>query len=552
MPRLTNDGQIVGGCSGGGAGVGSINNRAISGWERVSSIRVLDDARLIAVNDKTQSTETYDYINGEFAVVGGPANWVEAGDGKWATRLASNPPVYTDSYGRNENNDWRPEGASSYGILVTGYQSGRGARLLRGKDEPEVTLIDSNTPIWGGDGALDDKWWVVRLSPTEIRFGNLQTYASQTVTVPRSVEISLAYPYVLMWGHDQNNLIVVNLENNTFTNAPVSGETFLSEIKRVGSQLTIAYGSSMGEPIGTMSKVTFNPASAAWKPVGYWEDEPPQNVPQLPRANHPIHVQAFGGPGFKMNLGDKHDRDSAAAPSGSFVTIDVDTEAAVNAQADYARTNNVPFFQYMDRPTSDWRTVEVKDLTNMDIPTLKSYPDKPWDQFVEEFESLCARYHRVAVVIAGYRQMIGHGPQMNWKLVDVLRRWEDVWYNIATRPQVTDVLVFHQRRVGQNAIDGLDSRRELQELYNRTVVAGDVKLPDEPDSEPDIPVVEDPVTPIPPTPSEPSEPAKVPDTITQPPYDPPVAHRPTSPTGGNALMDFFRMLRKINFRKWFT
>lgn len=286
------------------------------------------------------------------------------------------------------------------------------------------------------------------------------------------------------------------------------------------------------------------PAPAASPP---FVDEPEQQVPALDQANHPITVQVFGGPGFNMNLGTQHDWPDAP-PSGAFLTLDRDGDAAFALQTTFATVHRVPFFQYIDNYHIPFTVDRVREVVGVEVvPTVCSYPGKSFAQVADEIANLSRRYPRVAVVVAGYRQMKGYGPEMNWRLADVLERARAVWQLIADNPRVKDVLVFHQKRSATNPqtgitnYDGLVSREELRQLVALMRIAA---VPPPP------PLVEQPAPlPEPTVPSEPEPPAEspVPEPIPPPPV---VAVRPDKPIGGNAIADFFRAIAKLNVRKW--
>lgn len=284
--------------------------------------------------------------------------------------------------------------------------------------------------------------------------------------------------------------------------------------------------------------------------VPEWVDEPEVIVPEFPKANHKVNVQVFGGPGFRMNLGDKHDRDVYAVPSGAFFTLDNDDYAAFKRQEAYAVANDVPMFQYLDKNSNPWTVTEVRPSEAEVVPTVKVYPDKPWKQIEDELDALCEKYDRVAVVVAGYRQMIGYGPEMNWRLEDVLDRARDVWYNICTRKEVKDVLIFHQHRqathpvTGKTNLDGLGSRAELQEMANGLQKAGDVV---EPEPEPEVPVQPEPVQPEPPSYEAPQSTNRP--TMTQPEFTRPEPVRVETPIGGSVWWDIWQIITKTNYRK---
>jgi hypothetical protein len=241
-----------------------------------------------------------------------------------------------------------------------------------------------------------------------------------------------------------------------------------------------------------------------------WQDEPSVPVPTFGVPDHPIAVHIFGGPGFRMNLGPGHDRDPHAAPSGAFVTIDHDDEAAFQQQADYARQHGVPLFQYLDKVESRWASWTLRDVPGVRcVAAVRCYPNGRVDDVEADLRTLAAAGIETAVVIAGYRQMKGHGPEMNWTLLQAMRAATMTWAFAVFMRTIRHALIFHQRRESPETghVDGLDSRPELQEMADRIVAAAAAYVPapelptQNPEAgsqKPEAPALEDPMPTNPP------------------------------------------------------
>lgn len=347
----------------------------------------------------------------------------------------------------------------------------------------------------------------------------------------------------------------------------VPGETFVVRAHRVGDQVAVACYTPV--PRGsatahlrwfTLDELRALPARPTTKPA--WRDEPPCEVPHFAVPDHPIAVQIFGGPGFRMNLGAGHDRDPHATPSGAFVTIDHDDEAAFQRQAAYARQHNVPLFQYIDKGTP-WRSDRLRRVDGVRcVAAVRCYSGRVdeasanWDRASADIRTLRDAGVETALVLAGYRQMIGYGPEMNWRLPPVLTLDHFAWSLGARTPTVRHALIFHQRRhathpeTGQVHVDGLDSRPELQLMADRIIAAAAAYVPKP--VEPPKPIEPAPV-PEPPSDPEIPEDSPVPDhspDAGQMVPDPPmIATRPDKPIGGSLWRDLWRWVTKTNWRK---
>lgn len=273
MPTFFPDGRVLAGATGGGQDRASIDNVALSTLEGVlvSVPRPLDNDRIIYSTDA--GMEILTLSTGATAPVRGPANWLEAGDGVWAARRQSDPPEYEDSLGNKGSLPWRPLAANRHGVLVSNYQSGAGAWLLL-TDGADSQLIPPSVAVWPGDGALDGECWAVRLSQSVVRVGRLGHPAAD-VTVPWSVNLALAYPYLLMWGHAQGSLIVVNAETEDWASL-TSGEAYLPAAQIAGGWIVaVAWARTLGERPGTIESRRIDLWSLHW----HASDERPPTAP---------------------------------------------------------------------------------------------------------------------------------------------------------------------------------------------------------------------------------------------------------------------------------
>jgi hypothetical protein len=209
-------------------------------------------------------------------------------------------------------------------------------------------------------------------------------------------------------------------------------------------------------------------------------DEPAGVVGTFDLAPRHVRVQVFGGAGFRMGAGPKND-DLSVPYSGVFCTLGPDDVARKIADA---RGLGVPLFAYVDGRVYPASLVPMADGIEV-IPTIQAYPLRPHrsspmepiaesvDDIADTIEAMRARWSRVAVVMALYRQIDGDG-RYNWPLQHVLDLQAEVW-RLVCRYGVTDVLIFHENRA--NGKDGIASRPEFREAERRIKAAAVGRAP---------------------------------------------------------------------------
>lgn len=249
-------------------------------------------------------------------------------------------------------------------------------------------------------------------------------------------------------------------------------------------------------------------------PPPVFEDEPTYPIGTFARANHRINIHIFGASTKPYNR-----------RTFPFLTLDsaVDDAVVVAREVELARSTDQPLFEYEDVSGDVFSLDDVKQIPHepgkkavLVIPMVKGYPDVTRKVFEDTVDAMCARYARVSVVFALYRQMKGEGPFMNWTMRDVVETLRVRWAYCAAIARVTDVAFFHQHRESPAGyVDGIDSRDEfvkiLAMLYEMAI-----PLPvEDPQDEPPQPPIEEPS--LPPTEMPETEPTPDPEPELEPP-----------------------------------
>lgn len=214
-------------------------------------------------------------------------------------------------------------------------------------------------------------------------------------------------------------------------------------------------------------------------------DEPIYPAPVFSPAQHDVAIRTFGGPEWSPEAGTF----GPVNRRRPLVFVDArNGHTEIRQRADYAKSIGAELGIYVDEANFNLNVIP-DNLPVTVVPLQQMYPhraqppltgqlDSTAERLVQIRESLTklrARYPRVGVVMAFYRQIHGvNPPTYNWPIASVIDLQAGCW-NMVNEFKITDIFCFVQNRAGGK--DGIDSRSDLKQSYDRMRVAANAWMP---------------------------------------------------------------------------